>query len=98
MNLYEVSVHGTESIYLLAPTKYRALESRGRLHGRCRLVGHDAVRQHCGAAVGSIGRADTPSRKVPRVLAERVGSRLVRASELLEDGAYLTGEHRRQQP
>lgn len=29
MNLYEVSIHGTESIYLLAPTKYRALELVG---------------------------------------------------------------------
>jgi len=29
MNLYEVTLHGTESIYLLAPTKYRALELVG---------------------------------------------------------------------
>ncbi len=29
MNLYEVCIHGTESIYLLAPTKYRALELVG---------------------------------------------------------------------
>jgi hypothetical protein len=29
MNLYEVTVHDTESIYLLAPTKYRALELVG---------------------------------------------------------------------
>lgn len=29
MNLYEVSIHGNESIYLLAPTKYRALELVG---------------------------------------------------------------------
>jgi len=26
MNVYEVTLHGTDSIYLLAPTKYRALE------------------------------------------------------------------------
>jgi hypothetical protein len=26
MNLYEITLHGTESIYLLASTKYRALE------------------------------------------------------------------------
>jgi hypothetical protein len=29
MNLYEVTLHGTESIYLLASTKYRALELVG---------------------------------------------------------------------
>ncbi len=29
MNLYEVDIHGTESIYLLAPSKYRALELAG---------------------------------------------------------------------
>ena len=29
MNLYEITLHGNESIYLLAPTKYRALELVG---------------------------------------------------------------------
>jgi hypothetical protein len=29
MNLYEITLHGTESIYLLAETKYRALELVG---------------------------------------------------------------------
>ena len=29
MTLYEVTLHGTESIYLLASTKYRALELVG---------------------------------------------------------------------
>ena len=29
MNLYEVTLHATDSIYLLAPTKYRALELVG---------------------------------------------------------------------
>ncbi|MFZ0198811.1 MAG: hypothetical protein WB523_06385 [Candidatus Sulfotelmatobacter sp.] len=29
MNIYEVTLHGTDSIYLLAPTKYRALELVG---------------------------------------------------------------------
>ena len=29
MNLYEVTLHGTESIYLLTSTKYRALELVG---------------------------------------------------------------------
>ncbi|MBZ5591479.1 MAG: hypothetical protein LAP39_04535 [Acidobacteriia bacterium] len=29
MNLYEVTLHGTDSMYLLAPTKYRALELVG---------------------------------------------------------------------
>ena len=29
MNLYEVTLHSTESGYLLAPTKYRALELVG---------------------------------------------------------------------
>jgi len=29
MNLYEVTLHGTKSIYLLASTKYRALELVG---------------------------------------------------------------------
>ena len=29
MNLYEVTLHGTESIYLLAASKYRALELVG---------------------------------------------------------------------
>ena len=29
MNIYEVDVHGTESFYLVAPTKYRALELIG---------------------------------------------------------------------
>ena len=29
MNLYEVTLHGTDSIYLLASTKYRALELAG---------------------------------------------------------------------
>ena len=29
MNVYEVTLHGTDSIYLLAPTKYRALELVG---------------------------------------------------------------------
>ena len=29
MNLYEITLHDTESIYLLAPTKYRALELVG---------------------------------------------------------------------
>ena len=29
MNLYEVTIRGTESIYLLAPSKYRALELVG---------------------------------------------------------------------
>jgi len=26
MNLYEVTVHGTDSIYVVAPAKYRAIE------------------------------------------------------------------------
>jgi hypothetical protein len=26
MNLYEINLHGTETVYLLASTKYRALE------------------------------------------------------------------------
>jgi hypothetical protein len=34
MNLYEVTLHDTESIYLLAPTKYRALELVGGMPGR----------------------------------------------------------------
>jgi hypothetical protein len=29
MNLYEVTLHGTESLYLLASSKYRALELVG---------------------------------------------------------------------
>ena len=29
MNLYEVTLHNTEGVYLLAPTKYRALELVG---------------------------------------------------------------------
>ncbi len=29
MNLYEVTLHGTESIYLVASSKYRALELVG---------------------------------------------------------------------
>jgi len=29
MNLYEITLHDTDSIYLLAPTKYRALELAG---------------------------------------------------------------------
>jgi hypothetical protein len=29
MNLYEITLHDTESFYLLAPTKYRALELVG---------------------------------------------------------------------
>jgi len=29
MNVYEVTLHGTDSIYLLASTKYRALELAG---------------------------------------------------------------------
>lgn len=29
MNLYEVTLHSNESVYLLAPTKYRALELVG---------------------------------------------------------------------
>ena len=29
MNLYEVTLHNTDSVYLLAPTKYRALELVG---------------------------------------------------------------------
>jgi hypothetical protein len=29
MNLYEVTLHDTDSVYLLAPTKYRALELVG---------------------------------------------------------------------
>ncbi len=29
MNIYEVDVHGTESFYLVAPSKYRALELVG---------------------------------------------------------------------
>ena len=29
MNLYEITLHGTESFYLLASTKYRALELAG---------------------------------------------------------------------
>ena len=29
MNLYEVTLHGTESIYLLAAAKYRAIELVG---------------------------------------------------------------------
>ena len=29
MNLYEVTLHNTESVYLLASTKYRALELVG---------------------------------------------------------------------
>lgn len=29
MNLYEVTLHGTDSIYLVASTKYRALELAG---------------------------------------------------------------------
>jgi hypothetical protein len=26
MNLYEITLHGTESVYVLAPGKYRAIE------------------------------------------------------------------------
>jgi len=40
MNLYEVALHGTESIYLLASTKYRALRAGGRLLCRRRSAGH----------------------------------------------------------
>jgi hypothetical protein len=29
MNLYEITLHGTESLYVLAPAKYRALELVG---------------------------------------------------------------------
>jgi hypothetical protein len=29
MNLYEITLHGRDSMYLLAPTKYRALELVG---------------------------------------------------------------------
>ncbi len=29
MNLYEITVHGTESLYVLAPAKYRAIELAG---------------------------------------------------------------------
>jgi hypothetical protein len=29
MNLFEVTIHGVESLYLLAATKYRALELAG---------------------------------------------------------------------
>jgi len=29
VNIYEVTLHGTDSIYLLASTKYRALELAG---------------------------------------------------------------------
>lgn len=29
MNLYEITLHGTDSLYLLASTKYRALELAG---------------------------------------------------------------------
>ena len=29
MNLYEITLHGTDSIYLLASTKYRALKLAG---------------------------------------------------------------------
>jgi hypothetical protein len=29
MNLYEVTLHGAESMYVLAPAKYRALELVG---------------------------------------------------------------------
>jgi hypothetical protein len=29
MNVYQVDVHGTESFYLVAPSKYRALELVG---------------------------------------------------------------------
>jgi len=29
MNIYEITLHGTDSLYLLAPTKYRALELVG---------------------------------------------------------------------
>ncbi len=29
MNAYEITLHGTDSIYVLAPTKYRALEFVG---------------------------------------------------------------------
>jgi len=29
MNLYEITLHGRDNIYLLAPTKYRALELVG---------------------------------------------------------------------
>jgi hypothetical protein len=29
MNLYEITLHGTESVYVLAPAKYRAIELVG---------------------------------------------------------------------
>lgn len=29
MNAYEITLHGTDSIYVVAPTKYRALELVG---------------------------------------------------------------------
>ncbi len=35
MNLYEVTLHGTESIYLLAESKYRALELVGDYLADC---------------------------------------------------------------
>jgi hypothetical protein len=51
MNGYEITLHGTDSIYVLASTKYRALELAGDLLGRCRSAGHTPVRRIRGASV-----------------------------------------------
>jgi hypothetical protein len=46
MNLYEVTLHNTESVYLLAATKYRALELVGDYVADAGYPKDGAVRQH----------------------------------------------------
>ena len=48
MNLYEVTLYGTESMYVLAPAKYRALELVGdylAAAGQSNLLDQFVVRQ-----------------------------------------------------
>ena len=56
MNLYEVTLHGTDSIYLLASTKYRALELAGDYPAapRQRLV-PDSSNSGCSPVVHLLG-------------------------------------------
>jgi len=69
MNVYEVTLHSTDSIYLLAPTKYYA-GTGGRLPGRRRPARHAAVRQIRSTSARPVRRAETPSRKMPGLSSE----------------------------
>ena len=65
MNFCEVSLHNTESVYLLAPTKYRAVELVGDCFAVAVYPNMVHVRQHGSASDRSVsGSRALPQAKI----------------------------------